>query len=139
MVRYILDTNVISEPLRAVPDAQVMAKLKEHREVIAISAPVWHELLFGCHRLPRSRKRATIEAYLDTVVRPTVPILPYDPVAAEWQARERARLARQGRPVPFVDGQIAAIAVAANLVLVTRNLDDFKPYRRLQVECWHTV
>ena len=136
-MQYLLDTNVISEPLRASPDPDVMASLRQHRQAVAIPAPVWHELLFGCRRLPRSRKRSTIEAYLETVVKPTVPILPYDEVAAEWHARERARLTGQGRPTSFVDGQIAAIAVAANLVLVTRNVGDFQAYRELTFECWH--
>jgi len=136
-MEFLLDTNVISEPLRVSPDPDVMASLRQHRGEIGIPAPVWHELLFGCRRLPRSRKRSTIEAYLETVVEPTMPILPYDEIAAEWHAGERARLDKQGRPTSFVDGQIAAIAVAANMTLVTRNVADFQVYRELTFECWH--
>jgi len=37
----------------------------------------------------------------------------------------------------FVDGQIAAIANVNGLILVTRNIDDFKPFLRLKIENWH--
>jgi predicted nucleic acid-binding protein len=42
----------------------VLAKLREHREEVATAAPVWNELLFGCARLPPSRKREALESYL---------------------------------------------------------------------------
>lgn len=136
-MRYLLDTNVISEPLRLSPDAQVMARLERHQDDLAIPSPVWHELRFGCLRLPKSRKRSTIEAYLENVVGPTMPILAYDDAAAAFHARERARLARQGRPPAFVDGQIAAIAATSSLILVTRNVDDFRRFHEVRIECWH--
>ena len=138
MVRYLLDTNVVSEPVKAAPDEGVMQKLQEHEAEIATGAPVWHELCFGCARLPASRKRRMLEAFLDTVVRPRIPIVPYDESAAAVHARERARLAALGKMPSFVDGQIAAIACVSSLVLVTRNASDFREFRDLVVECWHT-
>jgi hypothetical protein len=53
------------------------------------------------------------------------PILDYNRDAAEWHARERARLEVSGKTPPFVDAQIAAIACVNNLVLVTANQPDF--------------
>jgi tRNA(fMet)-specific endonuclease VapC len=53
-------------------------------------------------------------------------VLPYDGAAARWHARERARLAKLGRPAPFADGQVAAIAAVNQLVLVTRNVSDVR-------------
>jgi tRNA(fMet)-specific endonuclease VapC len=62
--KYLLDTNIVSEPLRPVPNAKVLARLKRHQDEFAIASIVWHELWFGCHRLPSSAKRAVIERYL---------------------------------------------------------------------------
>ncbi len=64
-------------------------------------------------------------------------ILPYDERAAEWHAKERARLSLKGRTPSFVDGQIAAIAKVNGLVLVTRNTTDFKSFSKLVIENWH--
>ena len=64
-------------------------------------------------------------------------ILPYDDQAAEWHAKERARLASLGQMPTFADGQIAAIAKVNGLVLVTRNTSDFKKFSGLQLENWH--
>ena len=64
-------------------------------------------------------------------------ILPYDDRAAEWHAKERARLSVKGSTPSFVDGQIAAIAQVNGLILVTRNIDDFKPFDGLKIENWH--
>jgi tRNA(fMet)-specific endonuclease VapC len=70
------------------------------------------------------------------VVRPTLPILPYDERAAEWHGEERARLERTGRTAPFVDGQIVAIAVTSGLPLITANPTDFKWVKALTVHNW---
>ena len=134
--RFLLDTNVVSEPLRPAPHARVLARLEQHRHVVAIAAPVWHELVFGLHRLPPSKKRDTVRRYLHDVVQPTLDVLPYDAAAAEWHATERARLDRLGTPPSFVDGQIAAIARVHGLTLVTRNLAHFAPFDGLRVESW---
>ena len=133
---YLLDTNVLSEPLRPSPDASVVEHLREHRSDLLTAAPVRHELVFGAARLPASRRRRAIERYLQDVVWATMPILAYDAAAAEWHARERARLAAMGNPRPFVDGQIAAIARVGELVLVTANVADFALFTELTVEDW---
>lgn len=54
-LRFLLDTNVISEPVRPIPHPGVLSAFHELREHIATAAPVWNELLFGCERLPPSR------------------------------------------------------------------------------------
>lgn len=135
-VRYLLDTNVISEPLRPQPSSQVLARLQQHQSVIAIAAIVWHELVYGSARLPASAKRTAIERYLYQVVAPTIPILPYDQQAATWHAVERARLEQLGRTPAFADGQIAAIAQTNQLILVTFNTADFADFQGLSIEDW---
>lgn len=81
-------------------------------------------------------QRAPLEAYLRDVVFKSFPILPYDQEAATWHARERARHERVGRPGPYVDGPIAAIAYVHDLVLVTANVTDFARFEGLTLEGW---
>lgn len=135
-LKYLLDTNVLSEPLTPAPDPNLMEKLRQRGGEIATAAPVWHELVFGCRRLPHSKKRAVIERYLREVIEGTVPILPYDAASAAWHGEERARLAKTGDTPPFVDGQIASIAQVNGLILVTRNTADFKRFEGVRVENW---
>jgi tRNA(fMet)-specific endonuclease VapC len=136
MLRYLLDTNIVSQPASKTPAAGVLRKLRTVADQCAIAAPVWHELQYGCKRLPAGKRREALEDYLAEVVQPTFDILPYDDAAAKRHAAERARLEEVGTSVPFVDGQIAAIALVNELVLVTGNLRDFAPFAGLRVENW---
>jgi tRNA(fMet)-specific endonuclease VapC len=136
-MQYILDTNVLSEVVKTEPNRHVMAMLEKHQAEIATASPVWHELQYGCLRLPVSRKREIIESFLEDVVRQNLIIFPYDERAANWHAQERARLAAKGQMPPYVDGQIAAIAKVNGLALVTRNTADFKIFTDLEVQNWH--
>ena len=135
-LKYLLDTNTVSEPLRPSPSRTVLRRLASHEGETAIASIVWHELQFGCARLPVSRRREAIERYLEDVVLASFPILDYDRAAAEWHARERVRLEAAGKTPPFVDGQIAAIACVNDLVLVTQNKVDFRGFKGLRVESW---
>lgn len=135
-LRYLLDTNVISEPLRPSPKKGVLAALRRHEGEIAIASVVWHELHFGVERLPEGEHRRAIARYLEEVVAPTVTILPYDRKAARWHASERARLAAAGRTPTFADAQIAAIARVHGLTLVTANARDFSLFAGLRVRDW---
>lgn len=135
-LRYLLDTSIVSAPVSKTPDPEIVRRLENHGPECAIAAPVWHELTYGCRRLPKGKRRVALEAYLHDVVRASFPILPYDEVAAMWHGRERARLEALGRPAPYVDGQIAAIAHANGLVLVTVNAKDFGRFKELTVENW---
>jgi tRNA(fMet)-specific endonuclease VapC len=133
---YLLDTNVVSEPLRPAPNQKILDRLQQHQSEIAIASVIWHELLFGCYRLPPSVKRTAIETYLRQVIAPTIPILPYDTQAAEWHAAERTRLTSIGRTPSFADGQIAAIARINQLIVITINRTDYTDYQGVRVEDW---
>ncbi len=136
MTQFLLDTSTVSAVVWKVPDPGVLAQMSKHGGECAICAPVWHELHFGVRRLPRGKRRASLESFLEEVVRATLPILPYDERAGEWHGEERARLERTGRMPPFVDGQIAAIAVTAGIPLITANPADFKSFKGLTVHNW---
>ena len=135
-LRYLLDTNLVSSPISKVPNLAIVNQLEARGHECAIAAPVWHELTYRCRRLPRGQRREALEAYLHNVVLASFPVLPYDEAAAHWHGHERARLEGLGRPAPDVDGQIAAIAFANHLVLVTMDVKDFARFKGVEVENW---
>lgn len=135
MVSWLLDTNVLSEATRPVPDAGVMQKLTQWADEVALCAPVWHEMRFGWLRMPVGPKRDAIGVFLQTVVAP-LPVLPYDASAARVHAELRADCMQRGVQMAWADGQIAGIAMAKGLTLVTRNLKDFAHLPGLRVESW---
>ena len=134
--RYLLDTSVVSSPISKQPNPEVLKRLEEHGHECAIAAPVWHELTFGCQRLPRGKRREAIETYLHDVVLASFAVLAYDEAAAHWHGIERARLEGLGKPAPYADGQIAAIAYVKELTLITANVKDFTRFKGIEVENW---
>jgi tRNA(fMet)-specific endonuclease VapC len=137
--KYLLDTNVLSEAAKTIPDNHVISMLQKHQVEMVTAAPVWHELRYGYLRLCASRKRDILEVYVEQVVGRNLDILPYDAQAAGWHAEERARLSLRGQTPSFVDGQIAAIATVNGLILVTRNTVDFAMFKDLRVQNWHAA
>lgn len=135
-LRYLIDTSTLSWVISPQPNAKVVRRLARDGPDCAIAAPIWHELWYGCERLPKGRRRIELETFLRDVVRPSFPVLPYDEAAATWHASERARLEQAGRLPPFVDGQIAAIASVAGLILVTANPKDFARFNGLKIQNW---
>jgi tRNA(fMet)-specific endonuclease VapC len=134
-IRYLLDTNILSEPTRETPNANVVKKLMQYPYQVAIAAPVYYELLTGYRRLPHSKRRDKLEAYLNDFIS-TLPILPYDENAANWHAKEQVRLSNEGLTPAFIDSQIAAIASSNHLIMITRNIDDFVCFDGIKVENW---
>ena len=135
-VRYLLDTNILSEPLVRFPHAGVMSHIQRHSEKIALSVITWQEMLFGMYRLPEGKRRQQIEDYLCRRIRGALPILVFDEAAAKWQAEQSAKLLVKGLTPSYADAQIAAIAACNNLVLVTRNVRDFVSFSGLDLENW---
>lgn len=135
-LRYLLDTNAISELNREHPDPRVQRKFEENAGFLAAATISWHEMLYGLRRMPESRRRRSVETFLSDFVRPFFVFLPYTLEAAAWHADERARLKAEGLTPSFADGQIAAVAATNGLVLVTDNRRDFAAFRNLRVESW---
>lgn len=135
-LRFLLDTNALSEPLRPHPHPGFLRKLSANKDRFAIAATTWHEALFGLHRMPLGKRRQRVHEYLFDVIAPAVPILPYNDSAAEWHAPERVRLGARGRALPFADGQIVAIAKVHGLSIVTANVADFALFDGIAIEDW---
>lgn len=135
-LKYLLDTGTLSAAIAAKPSHAAIRMLARRQEQCAIAAIVWDELTYGCARLPAGKRKQELQAYLQDVVRRSFPILPYDAEAADWHGVERARQESLGKPKPYVDGQIAAIARVHDLILVTTNVRHFNGFRDLVVEDW---
>ena len=135
-MRYLLDSNVVSEPARVRPNGGVLSQLRRYRHDVCIAAPVLHELRYGLRRMPEGVRKRNLAAYLATLLDASLVVLPYDRKAALWHADERARLSALGRTPAHVDGQIAAVAATNNLALATRNTRDFVDFADLRVENW---
>jgi tRNA(fMet)-specific endonuclease VapC len=134
-LKYLLDTNAISDLMRPAPNSIVFERMNLYRSEIATASTVIHELLYGCLRLTESRKRQAFLDYINESVF-NLPVFDYDSKAAQWHARERARLSKIGKTLAFADGQIASIAAANDLILVTNNVADFQYFDNLKIDNW---
>jgi len=125
----ILDTNVVFEPMRPSPSPAVMAWLSRKPEnghffVTAIRVA---EILFGLELLPRGKRRDKMLAQAQATFAEDFGgrVLPFDEDAAYAFPGIAARRGAQGRPIPDLDAQIAAIVHSRDAVLATRNTADF--------------
>lgn len=125
---YLLDTNILSEPLKKNPDHSVLEFLEKNEATIATCSLVVHELMYGMEILEIGKKKKILNIYTKSILE-TLPIFEYNTAASIWHAKEKARLTQLGKTPSFVDGQIASIAHTQNLKLVTKNTKDFKPFR----------
>ena len=124
----VLDTNVISELMRATPDPAILSWLDARGdEAFALTAVSVAELRFGVLRLPSGRRRDLLGSALDSVIDEDLGgrILPFDAEAAGAYASLAAERERTGQPLAMADGQIGAICAVRDLPLATRNGRDF--------------
>ncbi len=135
-MKYLCDTNILSEAVKPKPNAGVLRRLQDSERVLFTAAVVWLELWQGYHGLAPGRRKTCIGEYLEGLRRSNFLILPYTEACAERQADFSTTLARTGRVVPVLDAMIAATALANQLILVTRNDADFEFIPELQVENW---
>jgi toxin FitB len=128
----LLDTNVLSEPLRPAPSAAVIDWLDAHFAECVISSIAIFELTTGVAQLPAGKRRETLEVAIARVIRRFGPrIYAFDAAAAYAAAKlfERARsqgVALHQLPAKLADLQIGGIAAAYGLSLATRNVADFQ-------------
>lgn len=134
MSGYLLDTNAWIALLKN--DAAVKAAVQSHGvQQLFLCAPVWAELWFGaCNSQRVSENQSRLRELAAKVIS-----LPFDDRAAEHCGEIRALLNRAGTPIGPYDLQIAALARAAGLIVVTRNLSEFRRVPGLPVENWQVA
>lgn len=124
----VLDTNIVSEPDKPMPDVHVLEWLnKQSRSLLYLTAPTVAELAGGGNRV---LLRSGSHKYLDRL-RQIVDlefsrrILLFDLPAAHAYGRVRAQREHAGRPIGQIDAMIAAICLVNGAILATRNTRDF--------------
>lgn len=124
----ILDTNVISEPLRQTPSADVIEWIDEQPlETLYLSAVTVAELRFGVAAMPASKRRDTLHTNLEQRVLPlfTGRVLAFDAAASVAYAALMTRARVAGLAIGTADGYIAAIACTHGMSVATRNTAPF--------------
>ncbi len=124
----LLDTNVVSEPLKPRPDPAVVQWLNAQApEDLYLPAIVAAELYYGWSILPGGRRKRVSGNLVDRVVSQFEGrVVPFDLAAAVEYGRLMATARSAGVGLPIFDGQIAAIARAQGAALATRNVKHFE-------------
>ena len=136
----LLDTNVLSELMRPIPDPNVVRWLDAWPEwEVWISAVTIAEIRLGISILPAGKRKDLLLALAEQMFHEDFPdrCLPFDCEAAGEYALIVSERNRHGHPISVEDAQIAAIAGTAGLTLVTRNTKDFSDITGLElVDPW---
>lgn len=124
----LLDTDVISEPMRPEPDPRVVAWLDAQvAETLFLSTVSLSEILLGVESLPQGKRRRALAAAREHLLSLFGDrVLPFDLAAAEVYPRIVLRARRHGHPIAVADAQIAAIATLHQSMVATR---DEVPFR----------
>jgi len=129
---YLLDTNIISYWMRG--DKKVIARIKKHTPAdLSLSAVTLAEILYGIAKSPMKKKERRLKI---KQISSLLALYPFDEAAAEEYALIRAQLEREGRAISERDTQIASIAMAHKLTVVTHNIKEFGRIAKLKVEDW---
>ena len=138
----LLDTNVISEPLRPAGDAAVLAWIDEQIvETLYLSAISLAELRLGMATLPAGKRKDVLHSSFEQRVLPLFAgrILPFDSAASEAYAVLRARARVQGKAIAPADGYIAATAKSHGLIVATRDTGPVEAVGLTVINPWNTA
>ncbi|NKY27165.1 PIN domain-containing protein [Nocardia gamkensis] len=125
----LLDTTVLSEPLRKAPDPRVVAWIDaQPLRTLYLSATTVAELRFGIAAMPEGRRREVLRDRLETRVLPLFAgrVLAFDLAASTAYAELMAAARAAGAAIGTADGYIAATAGAANMAVATRDTAPFR-------------
>ncbi|MCR4580393.1 MAG: type II toxin-antitoxin system VapC family toxin [Treponema sp.] len=138
---YLLDTNIVSEFVKKLPNDRVLDIYFARKNLCAISAITWQELTRGVNRMPEGQRRIKIQNFIDSLAE-NMEILPYDKFSAQICGEIQARAEKEGKSLPSYDSQIAATAISRGMVLVTHNTADFEDIKEtafLRLEDWFSA
>src|SRR5438552_13862068 len=129
-MRYLLDANAVIGLLKDAASSLAQRARREKPTDIAISAIVAHELFYGAFKSRRAERNVALVDALRFAV------IEFDTEDARQAGKIRALLASKGTPIGPYDVLIAGQAMARNMVLVTRNTDEFERIPGLRLEDW---
>ncbi|TQX86024.1 MULTISPECIES: type II toxin-antitoxin system VapC family toxin [Rhizobium] len=135
----LLDTNVISEPLKSQPDPRVAAWIDTQAvETLYVAAISLAELRYGIAVHPDGKKKQAAQEKLDRLMLPLFRgrIMPFDEAAAQAYAELRAAAAKKGKAIGDSDGYIAATAKANGLMIATRDTSPFEAAGLTVINPW---
>lgn len=135
----LLDTNVVSEPIRRHPDNRVLGWLDAQViETLYLSTISIGELLLGAESLPVGRRRTALVAALERQIADLFGdrIIPFDIAAAEAFAKVVVRARSQGHTISIAEGQIAGIATANRLRIASRDELPFRTAGLVVINPW---
>jgi hypothetical protein len=135
----VLDTNVVSELMRADPAPAVLRWVDaQDSGKLWLTSVTVQELCYGIERLPVGKRQQQLNAQLLAMLEEDFAgqVAAYDGEAAAIAGRLLARCERDGRAMPLADAQIAAICLAHHAVFATRNLKDFAAAGLTLVNPW---
>lgn len=137
-MKYLLDTCVISELVKPVPNAAVIAWLENiPSDTLFLSVLTIGELRKGLVKLPDSKKKMQLTLWLNTLLEEYQErLLPVDMLVAETWGILQGNAEKAGKPMSSFDGLIAATASAHHLTVVTRNEGDFEPSHVPLINPW---
>ena len=138
----LLDTNVVSEPLRQRPDQRVRDWLDAQAiETLYLSTISLSELLLGIESLPTGKRRRALAAALGEQIVSLFDsrIIPFNVAAAEAYAKVVIRARRQGHAISVADGQIAATAAAHSFSVASRDERPFHAAGLSVINPWNYV
>ena len=135
----LLDTNVVSEPLRPAPDPRVIEWIDaQPLETLFLSAITVAELRAGVALLPAGKRRSGLLQNLEKRVLPLFAgrVLPFDLACTQAYAELMARARAAGLAVAATDGYIAAIAAANGFAVATRDTGAFEAAGAAVINPW---
>jgi predicted nucleic acid-binding protein len=133
----VIDTNVLSEPLRPRPSPRVMSWLAGVDGEVFVTSITVGEILRGVRMLPDGRRRRELWSDVEALFsRFRHRVLDYDFSAAERFAQLYETQRKGGRTVSVEDGMIAAICLVHGARLATRNTRDFEELGLELVDPW---
>jgi toxin FitB len=138
----LLDTNVVSEPLKLTGDARVLSWIDAQMiETLYLSTISLAELRFGIAVLPIGKRRDTLHTSLEQRILPLFVgrILSFDSAASQAYAALRARARTEGKAIALSDGYIAATAAAHGLMVATRDTGPFEAAGLDVINPWNTA